>query len=121
MLVCLMMPVSLSAQNENSSKLVLLNAVLLTSDSLQPVPDAHIISKRMLWGNFSNDEGKFVMLVSAQDTLMITSMGFVSKIFYVTDSVLNLPSPYTILLERDTILINEVLIHAYWDYETFKQ
>ncbi len=119
--VLLLISSSLHAQRENENNLYSLDAVLLTSDSLQPVPDAHIISKRMLWGNISNDEGRFKMLVDPYDTLMITSIGYVSKIFFLTDSVRNLPSPDTILMEKDTVLINEVVIHAYWDYETFKQ
>jgi len=112
---------SLSAQQANKKNLCSLDAVLLTSDSLLPVFDAHIISKRMLWGNISNKNGRFKMLVDSHDTLMITSIGFASKIFFVTDSVCSTPSPDTILMEKDTILINEVIIHAYWDYETFKQ
>ncbi len=111
---------SLSAQQANNN-LCTLNAVLLTSDSLLPVYDAHIISKRMLWGNISNKDGRFKMLVDSHDTLMITSIGFGSKIFFVTDSICNGVSPDTILMDKDTILINEVIIHAYWDYETFKQ
>ena len=121
MLLFLMFTNSLLAQNETDKNLYSLDAVLLTSDSLLPVADAHIISKRMLWGNISNEDGRFKMLVNSHDTLMITSIGFGSKIFFVTDSVRNAPSPDTILMEKDTILINEVIIHAYWDYETFKR
>ena len=121
MLLFLMFTNSLLAQNENDKNLYSLDAVLLTTDSLLPVVDAHIISKRMLWGNISNEDGRFKILVDPHDTLMITSIGFGSKIFFVTDSVRNAPSPDTILMEKDTILINEVIIHAYWDYETFKR
>ena len=111
----------LTAQQKNNKNLYSFDAVLLTSDSLLPVPDAHIISKRMLWGNISNNDGRFKMLVDPHDTLMITSIGYSSKIFFITDSVRKSPAPDTILMEKDTVLINEIIIHAYWDYETFKQ
>ena len=120
-LVFLMFTNSILAQSETDKNLYTIDAVLLTTDSLLPVASAHIISKRMLWGNISNKDGRFKMLVDTRDTLMITSIGFGSKIFFVTDSVRNAPSPDTILMEKDTILINEVIIHAYWDYETFKR
>ncbi len=121
MLLLLMFTSALTAQNDTGKNLYSLDAVVLTADSLVPVADAHIISKRMLWGNISNKDGRFKMLVDPSDTLMITSIGLASKIFFITDSVQNAASPDTILMEKDTILINEVIIHAYWDYETFKR
>lgn len=112
---------SLSAQEQGKSTLFVLDAQLVTSDSLLPVPDAHVISKRKLWGNISNKDGRFKMYVDPYDTLMITSIGFSTKIFIMNDSVRNMDVPIPIMMDKDTVLINEVVIHAYWDYEVFKQ
>ena len=112
---------SVSAQNQEKDSLFILDARLVTADSLLPVPDAHIISKRKLWGNISNNEGRFIMYVDPYDTLMISSIGFSTKLFIITDSIRNMEPPITILMEKDTIQINEVIIHAFWDYEVFKQ
>ncbi len=111
----------LSAQNIDKDSLFVLDARLVTSDSLLPVPEAHIISKRKLWGNISNDDGRFMMYVDPHDTLMISSIGFATKLFIITDSVRNMETPVPITLEKDTVLINEVIIRAFWDYEVFKQ
>jgi hypothetical protein len=112
---------SLSAQEQEKYTLFVLDAQLVTSDSLLPVPDAHVISKRKLWGNISNKDGRFKMYVDPYDTLMITSIGFSTRIFILNDSVRNMDVPIAITMEKDTVLINEVVIHAYWDYEVFKQ
>ncbi len=113
--------IELTAQENAKNKLFVLDAQLLTSDSLLPVPDAHIISKRMLWGNISNEDGRFKMYVNPNDTLMITSIGFSAKILLINDSIRNLETPVPILMDKDTVLIHEVIIHAFWDYEVFKQ
>ncbi len=112
---------SLSAQEQEKNTLFVLDAQLVTSDSLLPVPDAHVISKRKLWGNISNYDGRFKMYVDPYDTLMITSIGFSTRIFILNDSIRNMDVPIAITMEKDTVLINEVVIHAYWDYEVFKQ
>jgi len=111
----------LVAQESNKETLFTLDAQLVTSDSLLPVPDAHIISKKKLWGNFSDKDGRFKMLVDPYDTLMISSVGFSTRIYIITDSIRNIEPPVTITMDIDTILINEVVIRAFWDYETFKQ
>jgi len=109
------------AQESNKETLFTLDAQLVTSDSLLPVPDAHIISKQKLWGNISNKNGRFKMYVDPNDTLMISSIGFSTLIYIINDSIRNIEPPVTITMTKDTILINEIIIRAYWDYETFKQ
>ncbi len=121
LIVFLLFANALYGQENKRSDLFILDAQLLTSDSLLPVPDAHVISKRKLWGNISNKDGRFKMYTDPYDTLMITSIGYATRIFIIDDSVRNLATPVAILMEKDTILINEVIIHAFWDYEVFKQ
>ncbi len=111
--------VQVNGQYYNDS-LFLLKGILLTEDSLKPLPDAHIISKKMIWGTFSEPDGNFEIYVPENDTLLITSLGFSNGLFFVDDSVLKADS-VTIFMKRDTITLNEVLIKAFWDYETFKQ
>ena len=61
------------------------------------------------------------MLVDKGDSLLVTSMGFGSKIVFLNDTMENMKEPLQILMLPDTILINEFVVYAYWDYETFKQ
>lgn len=102
--------------------LIVFEGRVLSSDSLLPIQNAHIISKNNHWGSISNDDGKFKMYVSPYDSVLFTSIGFGSKVLYVNDSIMiSIDENFPVFMEKDTIMINEVLIRAFYDYETFKQ
>ncbi len=101
--------------------LYILDAVILTSDSLLPVENAHVISKFNRWGTISNKEGRFKLYVQNSDSVLITSMGFSPIVLQIDSSVLAYDGIIQIQLPKDTLSINEVVIRAYWDYKTMKQ
>lgn len=111
---------SLVAQPEIDS-LQILDAVLLTSDSLLPVHNAHIISKFNRWGTISNKEGRFKLYVRNNDSVLITSIGLSSLIIEMKPHHFLEDSIVVIQMPKDTLSINEVVIRAYWDYTTMKQ
>lgn len=106
---------------QNSDSLYILDAVLLTSDSLLPVVNAHVISKFNRWGTISNKQGRFKLYVHNADSILITSIGFSPLILQMNKAILLSDSIVEIRLPKDTITINEVIIRAYWDYPTMKQ
>lgn len=93
---------------------------VVRDDSLSAIPNAHIISKFNHWGTISNNEGIFKMYASKDDSLLITSVGYRPLIFNIDTSKVNKEEVYLILMQADTIKINEVIIRAFWDYQTFK-
>ena len=98
----------------------ILQGKIISNDSLLPIHNAHIISKFNHWGTISNEEGVFKMYVSEYDSLLITSVGYRPMIVHVDDSVTANKDLFHIQMFRDTISINEVIIRAFWDYQTFK-
>ncbi len=100
---------------------VILDAVVVSRDSLIPIPNTHIISKYNRVGTICDDNGRFKMYVDPYDSLLITSVGFSPRILYITDSIRSMDSIVEIRLERDTVMINEVIIRAFFEYEVFKQ
>ncbi len=104
-----------------ADSLYILDAVILTNDSLLPVENAHVISKFNRWGTISNEEGRFKLYVQDSDSVLITSMGFSSVIIEIDSLVLSYDGVIQIRLPKDTLSINEVVIRAYWDYKTMKQ
>jgi hypothetical protein len=104
-----------------SDSIRILDAVLITSDSLLPIKNAHIISKFNRWGTISNKEGRFKMYVSNRDSLLVTSIGFRPQIVRVDSSYFIDDSIVEIKLVKDTVSINEVVIRGFFDYETMKQ
>jgi len=99
----------------------ILDAVILTSDSLIPVENAHVISKFNRWGTISNKQGRFKLYVQNSDSVLITSIGFSPLILQIDSSILLKDEIVNILLQKDTLTINEVVIRAYWDYPTMKR
>lgn len=100
---------------------VILDAVVVSSDSLIPIPNTHIISKFNRMGTISDNQGRFKMYIDPYDSLLITSVGFSARILYITDSIRQLDSIVIIRMLKDTIMINEVIIRAFFEYEVFKQ
>ena len=109
----------LKAQNLPDSIFIFTGKVI-SSDSLIAIPNTHVISKFNHWGTISNNEGIFKMYATKTDSLLITSVGFRPLIMRIEESTLKENEVYNILMERDTISINEVVIRAFWDYQTFK-
>jgi len=110
----------LYAQAENNN-IVGINGILMSSDTLQPIPDAQIFSRDNYLGSFSDTSGRFYITVARNDSIMFSSLGYITKVIPVTDSLLHLKQPIVFRMTLDTVLIHEVIIHAFWDYETFKQ
>ena len=110
---------NLKAQNKKV-ELMEISGILLSADSLQAVADAQILSKDNYVGSFGDTLGRFNIVVNPGDSLMFSSLGYQTKVVPVTDSLLSLPQPITFRMVLDTVLIHEIVIHAFWNYETFK-
>jgi len=111
----------LRAQGTNPD-LVILEGRVVSADSLIPLANTHIISKFNRWGTISNEDGNFKMYVSKYDSVLFSSIGFSPQILYVNDSVIKQSGEdFRVYMNTDTILINEVVIRGFFDYETFKQ
>ena len=99
----------------------ILDAVILTNDSLLPVHNAHVISKFNRWGTISNEEGRFKLYVQENDSILVTSIGFRAIIIQMEPFFFSDDSIVPIILTKDTVSINEVIIRGYYDYATMKQ
>ncbi|HDO06053.1 MAG TPA: hypothetical protein ENG85_00040 [Bacteroidetes bacterium] len=110
----------LYAQTKNTDDVGILG-ILMSSDSLHTIPDAQIFSRDNYLGSFSDTNGRFYITVARNDSIMFSSLGYITRIIPITDSILQMKQPITFYMTLDTILIHEIVIHAFWDYETFKQ
>ncbi len=110
----------LYSQTKNTD-IVGISGILMSSDSLHTIPDAQIFSRDNYLGSFSDTIGRFYINVARNDSIMLASLGYSTRIIPITDSILQMKQPIIFYMELDTILIHEIIIHAFWDYETFKQ
>lgn len=93
---------------------------IVTSDSLIPIRNTHVISKMAHVGTISNRDGMFFLPAKKVDTLWISCLGFRRQLLPI-DSTLNDIDTMLIVLRRDTITLKEVTVLPIYDYETFKQ
>lgn len=112
----------LFAQSGDSLALDLKLPVLgkvVTSDSLLPIRNTHVISKMGHCGTISNRDGLFYIIARPVDTLWVSCIGYGRKLIPV-DSTMAVDT-MQIVLERDTIVLKEVTVFPFYDYNTFKQ
>lgn len=93
---------------------------IVTSDSLLPIRNTHVISKMAHCGTISNRDGLFFIPAKTVDTLWISCLGFRRQLLPV-DTTLSDIDTLLIVLHRDTITLKEVTVMPLYDYETFKQ
>ncbi|MGE4542162.1 MAG: carboxypeptidase-like regulatory domain-containing protein [Bacteroidales bacterium] len=99
---------------------MLVHGKVLSADSLKPVSNVHIISKLARRGTITDKYGEFAFRGYGEDTLLLTSVGFSRKIVGTHDCLINQPGGLYILLERDTVQMQEVVVRAFYDWPTFK-
>ena len=92
---------------------------IVTSDSLLPVRNTHVISKMGHCGTISNRDGVFYIPARKVDTLWVSCLGYTRRLIPI-DSTLSADT-MQIVLERDTITLKEVTVFPFYDYNTFKQ
>jgi len=99
---------------------MIVHGKVLSADSLTPVSNVHIISKLARRGTITDKYGGFAFRGYGTDTLLLTSIGFSRKIIDTHDSLIDQPGGLYILLERDTVQMQEVEVRAFYDWGTLK-
>ena len=108
--------ISLHAQNRYFQ----LKGKVVSADSLSPIPNVHILSKVSYYGTTSDFDGRFSILVRKNDTLKISSVGFVTEIINVNYDSINVNN-FEIVMQRDTIILQEIDVFPYLDNHTVEK
>ena len=93
---------------------------IVTSDSLLPVRNTHVISKMGHCGTISNRDGVFLIPARKVDTLWVSCIGYSRRLIPIDSTMADIDT-LRIVLHRDTITLKEVTIFPFYDYATFKQ
>lgn len=93
---------------------------IVTSDSLVPIRNTHVISKMAHCGTISNRDGMFFIPAKTVDTLWISCLGYRRQLMPVDSSLVGIDT-LLVVLHPDTITLKEVTVMPLYDYETFKQ
>ena len=108
--------VSLTAQNKYHP----LKGSIVSTDSLTPIPQAHILSELSHFGTTSDFDGSFSIQTREIDTLRISCIGFITKYININHDSID-ANNFRISLQRDTIILDEIKITPYYNFSTVKE
>jgi len=118
-IVVMLFPILLSAQ-ENDSTLVQFSGVVVTADSLVPVPFTTVGIKSQWRGTITDFYGFFSFVAQKKDTIEFSALGF-KKVRYIIPDTLK-QNHYSLIqmMSRDTITLREAVIYPWPTKEQFK-
>ena len=105
---------------DNDSSLVQFSGVVVTADSLMPVPFTTVGIKRQWRGTITDFYGFFSFVAQKRDTIEFTAVGF-KKVRYIIPDTLK-QNHYSLIqmMSRDTITLREAVIYPWPTKEQFK-
>ncbi len=112
------------AQEKNDStihRLVQFSGVVVTADSLKPLPFTHIIIKNTHRGTISDFFGFFSFVAEKGDVIEFTSVGFKSATYTIPDSLSGTRYSLIQMMQTDTILLTETVIYPWPSPDQFKE
>ncbi|MFM7023950.1 MAG: carboxypeptidase-like regulatory domain-containing protein [Flavobacteriales bacterium] len=106
-----------SASAQKEKKIIQLTGIVISKDSLQPVPFTNILVKGTSRGTISDFSGYFSLVVATGDTLKFSSIGFVTEYYVIPDTLSQ--SSYSLIQTIGKKIIN-IEITRWPSYEQFK-
>ncbi len=109
-----------NAQTEGK-KLVQLSGVIVTGDSLSPVPFTAIMIHNSNRGTIADYYVFFSVVAKTGDEIEFSAVGFKKTIFKIPDSLDEARYSLIQILNHDTIMLSEAFIYPWPTKEQFKQ
>jgi hypothetical protein len=103
-----------------SRRVIQFSGLVLTSDSLAPVPFTNIWIKNSRRGTISDFHGFFSITLRESDTLQISAVGFKDVTYVVPDTLTSNRYSTIQLMTRDTINLPETVIYPWPTREQFR-
>ncbi len=95
------------------------HGIIVDKSTSNPIAFVHIYNESQRRGYIANEEGRFRILASEGDTLVLSALGYLGKVVFISDSCIH--SDFTIKLITQVYQIEEVAVRAFRDYEDFKK
>jgi len=115
----LLVPGHIVAQEEE--ELIQFSGIVVTADSIQPVPFTTILIKDSNKGTIADYFGYFSFVAKKTDTVLFSAVGFKGSEFVIPDTVTNKRYSLIQVMTTDTILLAQTVIYPWPSPEEFKQ
>lgn len=101
--------------------LVQFSGVVVTADSLRPLPYTSIIVVGSHVGTISDYYGYFSFVAQKNDSIQFSSIGFKKSYFVIPDSLSTNRYSLIQMMQSDTFLLREAIIYPWPSVEQFKE
>jgi hypothetical protein len=106
---------------ERYEGLVQFSGVVVTGDSLRPVPFASIVIKNTYRGTISDYNGFFSFVARMNDTIEFSAIGFKTSQYIIPDTLNTDRYSLIKIMTTDTILLQETIIYPWPTKDQFRQ
>lgn len=110
-----------STDNWINLKIVQFSGVIVTADSLKPVPFVNIYDKTTGRGTVSDYFGFFSFVAFKGDTILFSSLGYKKSYFIIPDSLSENRYSMIQMMQNDTIVLQQMFVYPWPSREQFKQ
>ncbi|MBU2650534.1 MAG: carboxypeptidase-like regulatory domain-containing protein [Bacteroidetes bacterium] len=121
LLFILLFSEAFSQEVKRNHDLVQFTGVILTADSLHPIPFAHVIVTRGYRGTVSDYNGYFSFVARKNDTIEFSAIGFKDEFFVIPDTISDHRYSIIQVMATDTIYLSETVIYPWPTKEAFKE
>jgi hypothetical protein len=108
-----------STQAKRDSGLIQFSGILLSADSIFPIPFASVSVIRRPYGTYSNLEGYFSFVARKGDTVVFSHVEFQKTQFVIPDTLTDYKYSIVKLMTQDTIYFPDVVIMPMPNRATF--
>ena len=106
---------------DNDEKYVQFSGIVVTGDSISPVPFTNIVIKSTWRGTVADYYGYFSFVARKNDTIVFSAVGFKKSEFIIPDTINADRYSLIQVLPSDTILLAQTVIYPWPSREDFKE
>jgi len=111
---------NVEAQRKLDNNLIQFSGIVITGDSLKPVPFVNIRIAGSSSGAVSDFNGFFSFVAHKGDTIVFSSVGYRSSKFYISDTLESQRYSLFQMLQTDTFLLTESVIYPWVTVEALE-
>lgn len=101
--------------------LIQFSGVVITADSLNPVPFANVLIENTHRGTMTDYYGYFSFVAQKGDSILFSSVGFQRAHFVIPDTLTSNRYSLMQILVRDTVQLKEQVVYPWPSREQFKE
>ena len=118
----MLMTSSLRGQDAKSEDdLVQLSGVVVTADSINPVPFTHVLIENKEKGTIADYQGFFSFVAEKGDTIAFSAVGFNRTHYVIPDTLKQDRYSLVQVMKVDTVTLSETVIYPWPTVKQFKQ